>query len=410
MGIVPSVFAQIVSYSPSSGSGVTYSVNIPKKTAQLGNGTIYFQLEAPANISWFAFGQGSEMTDGNLFIVYSGINGNVTLSTRSTSGHYEPSYDSSIRAFLLEGSGVRHGLMTANIRCDSCMSLHSGNNIMSNQSSWIWALKQGDPLRSSNTSYPLDQHDWHGIFSLDLTKAIGGNFENPFTIPYHSIFDYTPKSFQQQISDILLHKKRIAHGVITSIAFVLLFPNFALTIFIPSRFAVPWIHAPLQMFAVCMALAGFGIGVSVAKDLQELGGYHGILGYVAIIGVSVFQPILGIIQHLRYRKTKEKTLYGLVHRWFGRFCCILGIVNGGIGFHYAVTKNPDIPPASPIAYGLIAASVGGIYVSVVLWKTFKFKPWFCSRSRKPLAEKGSHPPVTTNSLNVDASKNKAWLP
>lgn len=368
VSLVSPALAQIISYAPSTGGGVSYSVNIPSSTLELGSGPIFFQLQTPADLKWAALGLGDQMTGGQLFVIYSASDTNVTLSPRRANTHVAPTYDPHIRAFLLEGSGIYNGLLTANVRCDNCATLDNGKSILSNRSSWVWAVAHGPQLISSNISETIYQHDWHGIFTFDLTKAVGGDSLNPFfhSSPPLTLLTLNPE--QQQISDTLLHKKRIAHGVMSSVAFVLLFPNFGLLLhIIPTRYTVAWIHAPLQMFAVLLALAGLILGVSVSKDLQELAGYHPVLGYLSIGGVVIIQPILGIMQHVRFRQSREKTLYGVSHRWLGRFLCAFGIVNGGIGFHYAQAKNPDIPLASPIVYAIICAFVGAIYVLVLLW-------------------------------------------
>lgn len=375
---MPFTFGQIISYTPSKGGGVSYSVNIPEDTAAAGSGPIYLQLKAPSNLKWIALGQGPQMADGNMFVVYSASEKNVTLSPRRSPSHYEPLYSPDIEAYLLEGSGISNGTMTANIRCDNCMLLHNGKSIMGQHSEWIWAITGGAALDTTNVSYKLYQHDWHGIFSLDLTMATGGNSTNPFMASgeehSYSIVDYTTKSKQQQISDTLVHRKRISHGVMTSVAFVLLFPNFGLTLYLfPSRWTVVWIHAPLQIFATLLALTGLAVGISVSQDIQDVSGYHPVIGYIAVFGVVLFQPFLGIMQHLRFRMSGKETLYGVAHRYLGRFLSIMGIINGGIGFSYAYTKNPDIPLSSRYSYGIIAGSQGIIYVLVIWWRRSKDK-------------------------------------
>lgn len=409
---------QIISYSPSEGSGISYCINIPERTAANGTGPIFFQMTAPADIKWIALGQGPRMIDGNLFVVYAAPGGNVTLSPRRATDHVEPLYNPRVQASLLDGSGYHNGSITANIQCDNCMQLFDGRPVLAPHSDWIWAMTHGPPIMSSNVSYPINQHDWHGIFTLNLTEGVGGETENPFLVSSHTVIDHTLRSKQQQISDTILHKKRIGHGVMTSVAFVLLFPNFALLLYVvPSRWTVTWIHAPLQIFAVCLALAGYGVGLSVAHDLQEGGGYHPIIGHIAIIGVVLFQPLLGIIHHLRFRKFGIKTIWGHCHRWLGRFLAVLGIINGGLGFHYAVDKNPDIPNVSPLAYAIICGCIGFIYISVLVWRRY----W----PRKPAIiqtgpEDALPEPKTTqvqesivdkssNSSNADVSGAKPWL-
>ena len=416
LSLVQLGYGQVATYAPSEGMGVSFSVNIPEDTASSGVGPMYMQLKAPSHIQWFALGQGPKMTSGNMLVVYSASADNVTLSPRTAVGHIEPIYNPAIQAVLLDDSGIENGIMTATIRCDNCMRLNNGDHILNRRNSWIWAMKVGDPFRSDNVSHGLQQHDWHGFFSLHPKDIIGGGSENPFELPEKEV-DYNDTDNQQQVSDSLLHKKRIAHGVMTSVAFVLLFPNFALTLhLIPSRWTVAWIHAPLQMFAIALAIAGAAIGYSVSEDLQEPGTYHPIIGYVAMAGVVIFQPVLGIVQHIQFRKSGKKTLYGALHRWFGRLFSALGIINGGIGFHYAPAYNPDIPPASPIVYGIISGLVGVFYVFVLYWK--KYRPRFKSQKDTevifPATKESAATSTNTSSSTlceksnaVDTSKEKS---
>ena len=367
----PSSYGQILKYAPSREGGVSFHVNVPEDTASAGSGPIFFQIKGPTSRKWIALGQGSRMISGNMFIVYSAPGGNVTLSPRRTTGPVQPAYHPDIDAYLLEGSGISDGMMTANVRCDNCMKLHDGTSIMSQQSEWIWATTHGEALDTTDVEYRIYQHDFHGIFSLDLTKAIGSNTENPFTDHEFSTHDYTSQSSQQQLNDTTLHKKRIAHGAMSSIAFVLLFPNFGLTLYLfPSRRTVAWIHGPLQMLAAALALCGLGVGVSVSKDVQGMSSYHPIIGYIAILGVALFQPVLGIIQHLRFRKHGQQTMFGLAHRYLARGLIILGVINGGLGFRYACTKTTDVPTASKYAYAFIVLG-HGLIVVYVSWRRSK---------------------------------------
>lgn len=64
------------------------------------------------------------MAGSNMFVIYSNAAGNnVTLSPRLGKGHVQPKFDSTAQVFLLEGSGIENGVMTANIRCESAAEL-----------------------------------------------------------------------------------------------------------------------------------------------------------------------------------------------------------------------------------------------------------------------------------------------
>lgn len=95
-----------------------FSINIPDATASSGSGDVYMQITAPTTYTWVGFGQGSQMSGSNMFILYTDASGtNVTLSPRLGTGHVMPNYNSAADITLLDGTGVSNGMMTANFRC-----------------------------------------------------------------------------------------------------------------------------------------------------------------------------------------------------------------------------------------------------------------------------------------------------
>ena len=109
------------------GSNVCYSLNIPDATVSSGTGDIFMQISGPTTYSWLGLGQGSSMSGANFFIVYASSGGtNVTLSPRSAAGgHNMPTYNSAAQVTLLEGSGIKDGVMTANIKCKLTSPTHT---------------------------------------------------------------------------------------------------------------------------------------------------------------------------------------------------------------------------------------------------------------------------------------------
>ena len=58
------------------------------------------------------------MAGSNIFVAYASADGtNVTLSPRSGTGNVEPQFNSQTQLYLLGGSGISGGVMTANVRC-----------------------------------------------------------------------------------------------------------------------------------------------------------------------------------------------------------------------------------------------------------------------------------------------------
>jgi hypothetical protein len=355
--------AQLQSFHPPGHDDLTHSINIPQSTAQSGSGSIYFQLKSSATnqVRWFALGQGTRMVGGNMFIVYSNGN-NVTVSPRLGVGEVEPLYNSAARVSLLDGSGVSaDGAITANIRCDSCITWPGGSaDVTSASSGWIWSVKYGSPLNSGSVSAEITQHDDSGAVSIDLVKATGGSSDNPFLQLSGS--SATIATVTAVDGNSIFNKKRTAHAIMMSIVFVIMLPFFALTLhFFPSS-RTATVHGLLQILSLIVALVGLGLGVSMAKEVELLNNHHPIIGFVVVLGLTVFQPAMGLLQHRYYRKTGGKGIFAYVHRWFGRIMTLLGILNGGLGLQLAIAPRGVI-----IGYSVVAGVVWLFYCAVIIW-------------------------------------------
>ncbi|EAS33327.1 cellobiose dehydrogenase [Coccidioides immitis RS] len=397
LAFASSVLGNSIQFSPGGrASGLSFRVNVPTSTASSRSGPIYFQISAPNDVQWVGLGQGAGMDGANVFMLYSASSTNVTLSPRLAAGYFEPEVNPDAKISLLEGTGISDGRMVANVRCDTCMSWEGGMMDPTDTASpWIWGLKMGSSIDSSDTDEDLQQHDVMGTFTLDLTRAVGGSSDNPFQdIPSN---DPPPPTSTNSNGAVpvqggrsAIEIKRIAHGLIMSIVVVVLFPLFALSLqVIPSRATVPYIHAPLQLVALCLAIAGFGIGISLALDLGVISGYHPVIGLIMIGSLILFQPALGLLQHMHFRKTGERSSFGDLHRWGGRLLIVLGIVNGGLGFKFSGIGNPTVPRAGVIAYGVIAGVMGLVYVAIVLVKSLKQGG---NAQMKPIGSNGNTPP------------------
>ncbi|KAL1968577.1 hypothetical protein VTN77DRAFT_1787 [Rasamsonia byssochlamydoides] len=360
---LPSAFAQIVQYTPSGLDGISFSVNVPDQTVSSGPEPVYLQIKGPSDVQWLAVGEGSRMLDSNMLVIYASSNNNITLSPRLGSGHTQPLFNPDAQVSLLDGSGISNGIMTANIRCDSFLSWSGGSeNVKSASAPFIWAVRHGEPLESASVSEGIHMHDKYGGFSVDFAEATGGNTDNPFSDSSLSISIASATGSSG-------HQKRTAHAIILSVVFVLLFPSFALTLHLfPSSKTVPFIHAPLQLFALAAAIVGLALGISIGKS--RVSDYHPVIGIVVIGALVLFQPILGLLQHLHYRKHGTKSLFAYIHRWLGRVLVILGIINGGLGFKYAGIGRA-VPSSAVIAYGVIAGLMGVGYIFLIIQSTLR---------------------------------------
>lgn len=147
----------------------------------------------------------------------------------------------------------------------------------------------------------------------------------------------------------------IAHGVLASLAFVILFPAGSIAIRLASFPGIVWLHAAFQVFAYLVYIAAFGLGVYIASELEMLDHYHPIIGIVVLIAIFL-QPILGFLHHALFKKYQSRTLWSYAHIWLGRVAITLGIINGGLGLHWADSMNSS-SKGGMIAYAVIAVIV-----------------------------------------------------
>jgi len=129
------------------------------------------------------------------------------------------------------------------------------------------------------------------------------------------------------------------------------------------------IHGSIQVFAIACLIAGYGLGVQLAKYKDELfapaglSAAHTVLGTV-LFGLFLIQPFLGLYHHLQYRKTSTRKPLSHVHIWLGRILIVAGIINGGLGLELAANASKR----QLIAYGVVSGVVGVLYILLVVVK------------------------------------------
>lgn len=308
------------------------------------------------------------MAGSNIFVMYQSENGqNVTVSARRGTGHVEPSHDgASARITVLEGSVVSNGKMTANVRCSNCNSWDGGTmDFTSINGRWIYAAKSGTPLQSDDLNADISYHDDHGVFDWDFSAAKGGSEVNPFLTSAASTTTSTTAAAPASggIPSNLKDVKK-AHGVLASIAFILLFPSGGILIRLSSLPSTLNIHRGLQLFGLVLFTAAMGMGAWMTHHLSLIGNKHVIIGLVVFI-LIFFQPFTGNLHHKYFQRTRARSLWSQAHLWLGRGAIILGLVNGGLGLQLA--GNYDDVDKAKIAYGVLAGIFGSAYlVSIAL--------------------------------------------
>jgi hypothetical protein len=151
-----------------------------------------------------------------------------------------------------------------------------------------------------------------------------------------------------------------------------------------------------QLFAYLVYIAAFGIGVWMINNIpvNMLNNYHPTIGIIVFV-LLFFQPILGFIHHLKFRKYSRRTVWSYGHLWLGRILITLGMINGGLGLLLAsdAPASTGFAPtrAQIIAYSIIAGIMWLLWVSAAVYGERKRKI-----SRKAAVNKevdnGSPPP------------------
>jgi hypothetical protein len=141
---------------------------------------------------------------------------------------------------------------------------------------------------------------------------------------------------------------RMAHAIISSLAFVIFFPLGAIGIRMLSFKNVVWVHAGWMMGAYILALAGIGMGIWQAVTFHNIASAHAIIGLLVLCGL-ILQPLSGWMHHLFYKRSGTPNAATYPHIWWGRAIVTLGIINGGLGFE--LTANTT---EGEILYGVVS--------------------------------------------------------
>lgn len=316
------------------------------------------------------------MAGANIFVMYTDGSGNVTVSPRLGLGHFEPEHDTAANVALLEGSGVANGRMVANVRCDNCDSWQGGSmDFTASSGGWLFASKPGPEINSADLSYNIEEHEAHGTFTWNFTPAQGGSDVNPFVSgdsgsddpvsPVPSGGDGGGNDVESESSgggD--LDTMTTAHGVLASLAFLVLFPSGAIFIRIPAlaRLGGVWMHAAIQIFAYCTFIAAAGMGIYLAMHEQLLRNHHPIIGMI-LLGVIFTQPFAGLAHHYLFQRKKQRTWISYQHIFVGRVAIMLGMINGGLGLALAEVKSMGYLAA----YGVVAGVMGILYLASIVF-------------------------------------------
>lgn len=252
---VADVSGATASYCPEG--QVCFRWGVPEAAASSGSGNVYFQIRAPATYSWIGLGTGTMMRGSNMFVMYASGNNNVTLSTRSGTGHSMPQHVPRDDVRLIEGSGVIDGHMVANVQCSGCKDLD-----LSGSSGWIAAWAQGNPLNSNSPTERISKHDGFDSFSVDLARATVRPDQNPFMGPQGALSGGNSAVSAGGNRGGSGKSLGTIHGILMAVIFLIGYPLGSTVMPLVGN----WIlHASWQMLVFLGMWAGFAIGYIISE-------------------------------------------------------------------------------------------------------------------------------------------------
>lgn len=328
-------------------------------------GDVFFHMSAYAAtqstipaFSWMGVGFGAQMKDTFMLIAYPSANGTgLTLSPRLARGHSEPEFQHDVvvekifsDSYAPAANTVQSGIMIAHGVCRNCTSWTTGAlDLSSNHQPFIFALGadpgKGQALQSDDPAAGLRRHSFYGRFEADMSYAVSAPEHGrvpPPNDPGGSPSGVADTNFAYAFASEAFdthHDSEWApalHGVLMSLAFVLVLPLGALLMRLLRRMGFVY-HAGVQALGIALVVVGFAAGVYASKQYVRSRGFasaHQGIGLVVFAALFV-QAGLGLVQHRVFRRTKRETPMGVVHRFLGPVIIVLAIVNGGLGLNFA---------------------------------------------------------------------------
>ncbi|KAF2768073.1 hypothetical protein EJ03DRAFT_252354, partial [Teratosphaeria nubilosa] len=203
--------------------------------------------------------------------------------------------------------------------------------------------------------------DFGGSSGGNPYSSGSGSSNNPFSSGFESFFS--------QYTTIIT-----AHAVLATLAFGLVFPVGGILIRIASFPGLSWVHGLIQAIAYILYIAAFGLGAYMATHLHMLNQAHAIIGIVLFV-VLFFQPFLGILHHVMFKRHSRRVIWSYGHIWLGRIIITLGIINGGLGLWLAQKTHIYAPPSGAIiGYSVAAGVIWLIYMACAIIGEARRKP------------------------------------
>ncbi|KAK1814361.1 hypothetical protein LTR12_011258 [Friedmanniomyces endolithicus] len=190
----------------------------------------------------------------------------------------------------------------------------------------------------------------------------GDSSNNPYSNGSNAGYPSFPSNFHLMVT---------AHAVLATLAFSLLFPIGGIVIRLASFPGLWWIHGVFQILAYILYIAAFAIGVYMANTMDLMGENHPVIGIVLFV-VLLFQPVLGALHHVMFKKYSRRTVWSYGHIWLGRVAITVGMVNAGLGLRLSQETRLFAPSQGAVdAYWVIAVIIWLVYMASVVYGEIK---------------------------------------
>ncbi|KAF2007154.1 iron reductase domain protein [Amniculicola lignicola CBS 123094] len=361
---------------------LTFSLNAEKST-----GDVFFHITAPESYQWVSVGTGEEMRGSVMWVIYKSSEKMVklTFSPRLSDGKSEPSYSSSISCSMVDSDSSQNGIITidskryysANVYCLKVTSLgHGGGrlDLANAKQPFLYAFgPTNKPISSKSLTAGIRRHESYGDFWVDMTKATSNSAEVLSGEALTTAINAGAEEGAESDGD----KAGPTHAVLMLGSFALLFPLGAVLL---RYFESVKIHWLVQLVGMLTTVVGTGVGLYLGRmynHSKDVSSGHQIAGIVLLLLVFL-QFGIGGWHHFQYRKYKNPTKYGTIHRYAGPFVVLAGIINGFTGFNFSGESENNV------YYGIVVGLVLVAVIGMLAWKGWsKKKETGMPRNRDP---------------------------
>ncbi len=266
------------------------------------------------------------------------------MSPRTSSGDWEPQYDSRYRVYLDGNSSVYNNYIVASGTCFGCRQWPGGTlNSYTTSQPMMYALGPPyTPLRDNDLGATIKRHTAYGRFLLSTVQASGyggtgvlTSIDNNANLGTQAVNTYGANSPGGVVVGDA-YGLGLAHGIVLAIVALVLAPIDLILGSGRLLASFPLLHALVSVLYLLMLVAGFGIGIRASGEYvvsQHFATGHQIIGFIAFF-VAVLLLGLGIALHVGRAMSSADgrgrgALAGL-HMWGMRLLWVLILIDGGL--------------------------------------------------------------------------------